>query len=297
MDSILKLIGVGSLLDSMALVGEDEESFNRIVHKIRKADIKRPPGLIHANFHVSESDIASFPLFTMMSDNKPAKEIILYLHGGSYVVGPNMLHWYTLNHLSSLEKFDFALLDYPKTPEHQALTTMKVTLNTYQLLADRYGAENITLMGDSAGGGLALALAMELVSQQQPLPRRLVLFSPWLDLSMENPEARNYDKKDIMLNCDGLAVCGHRYAGSLDIHHPWVSPRFGEKEGLPPLYFFVSTSEVFWPDIRDFTTEAKSIGLMVELIVGLEMPHDYPVLSMMPGGRQALDKVIEILST
>jgi epsilon-lactone hydrolase len=294
---ILKLIGVGNLLNSLAKVGDDEESFIRVVRKIRKVDIKQPPRFIQAKFRVTEQSVAGFPLFTLKLKDQIAEKVILHFHGGSYVVGPNMLHWITLNHLSSLEEFDFALFDYPKAPEYQASTTMDVSLDCYKLLTKQYGAGNITLMGDSAGGGLALALAMELVAQDEQLPSRLVLFSPWLDLSMENPEARDYDKKDVMLNCDGLVVSGTRYAGSLDIHHPWVSPRFGKLEGLPPMYFFVSTSEVFWPDIRDFVAEAQANGLEAELIVGQEMPHDYPVLSITPGGRQALDKVIEILST
>jgi monoterpene epsilon-lactone hydrolase len=291
----LKIIGAGNLLNSIAKAGTNDEKFNRIISRNRRVDVKRPPKLILENYNVSEFDVEGYPLFMMKNRNKSSEKIIFYFHGGAYVVGPNLLQWLMVKNLASTAGSDFALLNYPKIPEAQAIKTMKVSIESYKIIADRYGANNIIFLGDSAGAGLALALVMELDALGENLPENLVLFSPWLDVSMDNPESQDYDKNDVLLNCTGLKLCGYHYAGDLDLHHPWVSPFYGNLDNLPPATIFASTSEVFWPDIRNFCRKANSIGRNIELITGQGLPHDYPLLYMFPEGKKALEYVKTII--
>lgn len=214
-------MNAGALLQGTAQAGQDAQAFGRVAMKNRKGDRKTPPKSIHKLYNVTESDMDGFPLFILQSGDTPASEVIFFLHGGAYVTGPSQLHWDKVNEIAQRGGYDAALLDYPKTPEQVAETAMRVTLDAYCALVDQYGTENITLMGDSAGGGLALALVMELQARGSGLPRRLVLFSPWLDVSMSHPEAREYEANDILLNCDGLIACGQMYAGALGMQHPW----------------------------------------------------------------------------
>lgn len=293
---IMKLMNAGALLQGTAQAGQDAQAFGRVAVKNRKGDSKTPPKSIHKLYDVTESDMDGFPLFILQGGEAPSSEVIFFLHGGAYVTGPSQLHWGKVDEMARRSGFDAALLDYPKTPEQVAETTIPVTLDAYCALADQYGAENITLMGDSAGGGLALALVMELQARGDGLPRQLVLFSPWLDVSMSHPEAREYEADDILLNCDGLIACGQMYAGALDMQHPWVSPKFGELGGLPPLHLFVGGREVFWPDVRDFAAEAEAAGLDVSLTYEPYMQHDYPLFPMLPEAQAAIDKVVAVLA-
>lgn len=290
----MKTIGAKKFLQEISKV-DDKESILRVARKYRESDFKRLRKKLRKHYRIQEILFDKFPLHIHTRKEAEANQVIFYFHGGAYMIGPNSLHWSILDTLSKMASIDFALLDYPKAPEYTARTAMKVALEAYRYLDGIYGNDKITLMGDSAGGGLALSLAMELFLQRMPQPARLVLLSPWLDISLAHPQAREKNHNDVMLDCDGLAQCGRIYAGDLGVHHPWVSPRFGDVHGLPPTHIFVGGKEVFWPDIREFTDTAKEAGVDIQLNFEEEMPHVFPLFGMMPAGKKALYQIADLL--
>lgn len=107
-------------------------------------------------------------------------------------------------------------------------------------------------MGDSAGGGLSLALAEYFRMEGIRLPDELVLISPWVDTVMENEEIKAYEPKDPFLCVSSLRVCARHWAGDLDVHDWRISPIYGDMKGIHNVTVFTGTSEIFYPDITKF---------------------------------------------
>ena len=147
------------------------------------------------------------------------------------------------------------------------------------LLAEDPG-RRLILMGDSAGGGLALGLAETLLIEGDALPERLILFSPWTDVSMDNPEIAELVPVEPMLHLELVKIHGEYWAGNAGTHHWQVSPLFGEMEGLPPVTMYCGTRELLYPDILLTRDKLEAAGVDVTLTVGRGMNHDWPLMPL-----------------
>ncbi|MCD8096223.1 MAG: alpha/beta hydrolase [Ruminococcus sp.] len=219
-------------------------------------------------------------------------ERILYLHGGSYFAPPNFLHWDMLVRIAEQTKAQILIPMYPRAPIHTVSSAYSF-LNTFyeNILEDK----KISFMGDSAGGGLALGFALELAEKGKPLPQRMVLLSPWIDVSMENAEMTEYEDSDPMLGIYGLARMGKIWAGNVDLHDPKVSPIYGELSLLSgiDITVFAGTHEIFYPEALRLEKRLKESGADCRLIVGEGMNHvwvSYP----MREGREAIEQISEL---
>jgi pimeloyl-ACP methyl ester carboxylesterase len=131
----------------------------------------------------------------------------------------------------------------------------------------------IYLIGDSAGGGLALAFAEYLRDNGTQLPQKLFLLSPWVDVTMSDPAIAEYEQKDLMLNSYGLIELGKLWAGELDTKDPSVSPLYGEMKSLPPTMIFTGTDEVMVPDNTTLYHKMREAGVDCSLIFGEGLWH------------------------
>ena len=148
---------------------------------------------------------------------------------------------------------------------------------------------------DGSKSSSSLSLFMKLRVLGKLTPNKLILLSPWLDVSMSNNEVNDYRDKDLILTVEGLIECGKYYAGSVDTKDWRVSPMFGDLETLPETHIFVGGNELFYPDCRDFIKRAKAKGHMVELHYDEDMQHDWPIIPMIPEAKQAKDEIIELI--
>ena len=221
-------------------------------------------------------------------------KVLLFFHGGAYNIGPLMPQWVRMRDLVEKYHCTVALLDYPKSPDYQCDKTMEVCMEAYDRLSMAFGKDNISLIGDSAGGGLALALSMLRKARGKSLPQHLILISPWLDVSMSHKEIPDFEPLDLSLDPVGLKVQGKYYAGEVDLKDPIVSPVFGDMTGQPPMDIFVGTHELFYPDCRDFCKKYSKQGVTIHAYD--EMQHDW-VMMPTPEGDQAIDEIVEILKT
>ena len=146
----------------------------------------------------------------------------------------------------------------------------------YKHYCEQYPEKKIMMMGDSAGGGLSLALAEYFKSKGIRLPDELILFSPWVDVSMENEEIQEYQPRDPFLFTESLRPLGKRWADDLDVHDPRISPIYGDLTGIRNVSVFVGTDEIIYPDAtKMFSMLDRDVSN--ELIVGEEMNHVYPL--------------------
>jgi acetyl esterase/lipase len=134
----------------------------------------------------------------------------------------------------------------------------------------------VILMGDSSGGGLALAFAERLRDNGDPMPERLVLLSPWIDVTMTNPAIPSLEGGDFILSAYGLAGLGKLWAGEMEIKDSRVSPLYDSMTGLPPTLIFCGTDEILRPDITLLHEKMKAAGIKCRLVIGEGLWHVFP---------------------
>ncbi|MGT2888187.1 alpha/beta hydrolase [Streptococcus didelphis] len=215
--------------------------------------------------------------------NKPRNQkIIFYLHGGSYLNNPTSYHIDMLKTLSTSLDARIILPIYPKAPSYNYSMAMPKLVDLYRdTLKETDDPKNITIMGDSAGGGLALGLALAL-KNENPIPKQpkdIILLSPWLDVTMTNPDIPKYESLDPILSAWGLQIVGDIWAGKIanNTKHPYVSPIYGDPSGLAPITMFVGTHEIFYPDILKYDSILKEKNHQHQLFVADKMNHVYPI--------------------
>ena len=272
------------------------EQFSEIVKKNRMGrDCKNPPNKLFSRYEIREMHDAGHATYLMKTKEGNNRRLIMFFHGGAYMFGPFLMHWKTLSKLADYRMHDIAVLDYPKSPEYTCERTIDYCVRTYKRIISENNYTETVFLGDSAGGGLALSLFMKLRDLDMKLPDKLILLSPWLDVSMSNNEMREYIDKDLILTIDGLIECGKYYAGDTDTNDWLVSPKFGDLKSLPETHVFAGGSELFLPDCRDFVNNAQDNKLNAKLHFYEDMQHDWPLISFLPEAKRALKEISELL--
>ena len=257
-----------------ALIKGEKPSPQPVIPKTRVEDC--PDGRLFYSNEKSQSGITVF-----------------YLHGGAYFMDSTRSHWRFMNKL--IKEADVALIApaYRLVPFATWKEAFDLILPLYKDYCEQHPRQKIILMGDSAGGGLSLALAEEFKEKGIRLPDELILLSPWVDISMENEEIAEYLPRDPFLSPKHLSLCAERWKGELDIHDRHVSPVYGDVKGLRNVTVFTGTDEILCPDTMKFFRMLDE-DPSNELIIGEEMNHVYPLFPI-PEAKPALDKIIEYI--
>ena len=228
----------------------------------------------------------------IFNDKESSENIILYLHGGAYVNEMQKLHISFCDKLAKKANATVYAPIYPLAPNHNWEETYEIVEKLYDLILEL--KKPITIMGDSAGGGLSAAFCEHLAVNGLAQPKHLILISPWVDVSMSG-DYDDYIDLDPMLGVDGLREMGEAWAGDLDTKDYRVSPLFGDMKELPQTTIFIGTHEIFYPDIIEFYNKLKDNGIDVELNIGEEMSHVYPLYPLVPEAKEALNHIVEII--
>ena len=223
---------------------------------------------------VTEEIIAGCETFFL---NKGRGKVLLYLHGGSYCEQPVIQHWQFCDRMAREADVTAIMAVYKKAPDHTFKEAYAYLTELWTKLTAEISPENITLMGDSSGGGLALGFAEYLNEINLPQPGQIILFSPWLDISMETEIPKELDRQDPSLSADGLRRMGKNWAGETDVHDYRLSPINGELSGLAPITVYFGTREIFLPDGRRFRQLCDEKGISINYIEGDRMNHAYPL--------------------
>lgn len=269
---------------------EAERLPERIAALRRKPSL-RPKAKWQRDFVITQDSTRGYAVVTITprgADTEDAPHL-LYLHGGGYVMDVAAVHWDTVCRLCAMLGASATVPLYPLAPEHKATQVLAAMRALYGDLAHHHGPERITVMGDSAGGGMSLALAQMLKADGGAMPGRLVLWSPWLDATASDPGQRAVESKDRMLAISGLEACGEMYRGELPVDDYRVSPLFGPLEGLPPMAVFSGTSDILIVDGRRLSARLRALGIAHEYHEYDAMFHVWMLLPV-PEGRRALDQ-------
>jgi epsilon-lactone hydrolase len=259
----------------------------------------KPSNSITSKYRVSSQIVNGHNVWTIApkiaaSTSSSSSSHVLYLHGGSYVYNFNPVHWAFMTKLVDRLGCTVIAPDYPLAPQHQAPETVRFVLEQYRDLTAAIGAKNVTVMGDSAGAGLALVLAQQLRAANLEQPANLILLSPWLDLSMTNPGIQTADALDPMLSVSGLQQAARMYAGELSLNDPLVSPLYGTLEDLAPITLFIGTFDVLQPDCQVLKAKAESLGVKLAYHEVERMVHVWMLLPM-PEANRVMDEIVNVL--
>ena len=203
--------------------------------------------------------------------------VLLYLHGGGYTIDSPRTHRALTSHLAASARCQVLVPDYRLAPEHPYPAALQDALAAYRSLLERFTPDQIALGGDSAGGGLALCTALAIREAGLPLPRALVLLSPWTDVSRAGETIDGLDAIDPMLGRAWLQRAGDAYRGDLPATDPRVSPLHASLEGLPPILVQVGSDEILLSDSKRFVEKARASGLDVRLEVEPGYWHDFQI--------------------
>mgnify|MGYP001149265897 FL=1 len=223
------------------------------------------------------------------------KYVILYCHGGGYSTGSRVYARTLTTKLAMSTSMDVLSFDYRLAPEHPypAATEDAMKVWNYLMLLG-YGARDVILAGDSAGGNLALSLALQLKAQKRLLPRGLILMSPWTDLTASGQSHETKAAIDPVLNAGYLAEMTGNYAAEEKLNDPFISPLFGDYEGFPPVYIQVGENEVLLDDSVMLYRKLLHANVSVRLD---RFPGMWHVFQMSPfkTAYEAMDKNAEFI--
>ena len=258
----------------------------------RKVDRQTPPSFIRSRLQVNEIKTGGGTLFTLYNNTSSNNKHIFYIPGGGYVRGPLMQHWRYLQKLIEQTGATASLLVYPKTPEHTYKEVYDCVWQSYNEVLKNNAGKEIFIMGDSAGGALALGLAQMLRGKQMLQPKRMILLFPWMDASLKDPDIKKFEEVEPMLDREALQKIGTWYAAGEDLKNPLLSPLYAALTDLAPITIIAGMYDILWTDIWKFWDNAVNKKFPVELINFDKMIHGF-THAPIPEAEQAMSIVVK----
>lgn len=246
-----------------------------------------------ADVRVEAVHAAGVPAEWVTAPGATADRIILYLHGGGYVIGSVRSHRELASRLSRSAAARVLVIDYRLAPEHPHPAAVEDAVAAYDwLLAQGVSPGRIVVAGDSAGGGLTVATLVALRDAGRPLPAAGVCLSPWVDLEGIGESMTAKAAVDPMVQADALKRMAGMYLGQLDPRTPLAAPLYAELSRLPPLLIHVGSAETLLDDSTRLAERARKAGVDVTLEVWEDMIHVWHVFAaMLPEARQAIEGI------
>jgi acetyl esterase/lipase len=254
------------------------------------------PRSIYRKYKVEIEEFKGRKVWTISPKINESNTTILFLHGGAYYANITQMHWQFVEQLLVSTNATIIVPDYPLAPESKCIETYQFINAVYANLISCHPTKHIVFMGDSAGGGLALGFAQKISNEGIKQPEKIVLFSPWLDVSMANPEIVKYDKLDNILNVTGLKIAGKSYAGDLNVKDFRVSPIYGDFSNLGKISIFIGTNDVLLADARKFKQLLDKQQIYLDYFEYPGMFHDWVVVSNLRETKEVIKWVASLLN-
>ena len=242
-------------------------------------------------------DVSGIPGEWISTPESVAERVILYLHGGGYVIGSVNSHRLMISQISRAAEARALAIDYRLAPENPFPAAVEDAVTGYRwLLSTGVDAAKVAIAGDSAGGGLTVATLVALRDAGELLPAVGVCISPWVDMEALGESMRTKADADPMVTREGILQMAKAYLGDVDARTPLASPVYADLKGLPPLLIQVGSAETLLDDATRLAEKAKSVGVDVVLEPWEEMIHVWHAFAaMLPEGQQAIERIGEFV--
>lgn len=284
------------LINVLLRILRTKRTVNRMRERVATGErtYTEPPHRLYQKHRISKREVNGHLVWTIAPKENANGKQIIYLHGGAYVNSFASQHWSLMSKLVEALHCTVTAPNYPHAPEYYVHDVFALMLPLYAELAASAGSSNVTLMGDSSGGGISLALAQRLREDGVEQPGHIVLLSPWLDATLSNPEIPEFDKIDPFLGVDGLKYGGEVYARGVDPKSYLVSPVYGSLKDLAPVSLFIGTRDILFPDCRKLRDLAAAEGIQINYREYEGMVHNW-MLGPMPEAKQAVREIVETI--
>ena len=262
--------------------------------KMEQAAASMPPP---PNTSVSDVEAGGVPCEWVTADGVSTDRVLVYLHGGSYSTCSPRTHRRITAALSRETDARALVPDYRLAPENPFPAAIEDAVAVYRWLLDGGTASgHIAVAGDSAGGGLTIAMLVSARDAGLPMPAAAAVISPWADMEVDSESVRTKAATDVMLDAERLKLNAERYLGGRDRRDPLASPIYADLTGLPPLLVQVGGREILLDDARKLAEKAKADRVDVTLDVHEEMVHVWHVLAgLCPEGDEGVRGVAAFL--
>jgi acetyl esterase/lipase len=260
----------------------------------RLAELEMQPSWVRCRSEI----IAGVPCEWVSVAETPADAgVILYLHGGGFVAGSPASHRDMAWRLSRASGLRMLLVDYRLAPEYPYPAQLDDSEAVYRALLDGgLPPDRLAVVGDSAGGNLALVTVFRAQRQQLPLPAAVIALSPWGDLTHSGESMVTNASSDHMIPVHLIDQIATMYAGDQDLLQPDLSPVFADYTGFPPLMLHAAHEEVLRDDALRIHDRAEAAGVDVTCHLWRKVPHAFPVFAQyLPEGRSAIRRMAEFL--
>ena len=223
--------------------------------------------------------------------------VVLYLHGGGYIIGSPRTHRPLMAELSQASKGRVLGLDYRLAPEHPFPAPVEDSVAAYRwLLNEGYDPARIAVAGDSAGGGLTVAMMVQARYLGLPMPGAAVCISPWVDMEGLGESMETRAAADPMVGKENLMVSAKTYLGGSNPRAPLAAPLYADLRGLPPMLIQVGDAEVLLDDSTRLAGIAREAGVEVEMDVWDDMIHVWHLFApILTEGKRAISQAGEFI--
>ncbi len=243
--------------------------------------VSNVPDWFEDSYAVETEKIERRKVFIIKKDKETDSDsIILYLHGGSYMAELKQEHWLFFEGLLQDTNATLVVPDYPLTPKYNYKDVFTMMEPCYEKILENEQDKTWIVMGDSAGGGLALALLEKMGEKGRKMPDALFLLSPWLDTSMENQKIDEVQSKDPMLSKPALKLAGEQYGRDIKEEDTYlVDPLYGPLQNLCPIVVFTGTADILNPDVAILEQRCKEAGTQITVKEYENAIHDFILYS------------------
>lgn len=280
-----------------------QQELNLILEKLRDFSWGSTPEEMRRNFSsgftlpphpsaiVEAVDANGVPADWITTPNSAPDRVILYLHGGGFVVGSRETYRRIASDLSQATAAKVLLIDYRLAPEHPYPAALEDAVTAYQWLINECGLESryIAIAGDSAGGNLVINTLVSLRNAEEALPSAAFVISPYVDLARTGKTFQTKAQVDLLVTHELLKTINAMYLPSGDFQNPSVSPLYADLSKLPPMLIHVGTEEILLDDALRLARQAALADVAVELKVWPGMIHCLHLFApMLSEGQQAI---------
>lgn len=247
-------------------------------------------------FKIETYQVAGRTVFQWSPKAKVSSKTILFLHGGAYMYNFYRQHWNFVAQIIRRTNCTIVAPDYPLTPAVSYKESFEMVRILYSELIQKIGSENLILMGDSAGGGFALALCEQNNEIKVSQPSQLILIAPWFDITLSNPDIQKTIKKDPTLDLESLVKIGKSWCGELNPENYLVSPINGKLESMPTMSLFIGTHDILIADSQKFKKILESQNIHFNYYEYPKLFHDWVMLVKLRESKDALTKMADLIN-
>jgi len=280
----------------MGLSGMKKKMEKKMISSSFAKNPAKLPKSLFRNFNIEEIEQNGRKVWTISSKDSISDIVILYLHGGAYMGNITKQHWDLIELLIIKTNATIIIPDYPLAPEATYNETYNFIEELYTKLTTDYPSKRIVFIGDSAGGGLALGFAQQLKNENKKQPDEIIIFSPWLDITMSNPDIQMFEKYDKLLSIEGLQSAGKKYAGTIDLTDYRVSPIYGDFTGMCRISIFIGTNDILFADAKKCKQLLLDQNIRFNYFEYPKMFHDWVIITSLKESQDVINKVSKLIN-